>query len=190
MSTHYTNFSVLFWIFLSLPPDKKGLNFPIWFAIIALLPMQGSYIGNTTASQAVKAGSTPVPCSRKETPFVYRTNGVSFQLNPPFRMGEIISDAEIPYGDEIRLDGGWVDLISSAKQISSEWNGDFIALCAISSKIYLCFVPNIVNATFAYFYLDSATFGYSFATKNALLSTDKGAFFEWCLPSANDDGFA
>ena len=24
---------------------------------------QGSYIGNTTASQAVKAGSTPVPCS-------------------------------------------------------------------------------------------------------------------------------
>ena len=29
-------------------------------------------------------------------------------------MGEIISDDEIPYGDEIRLDGGWVDLISSA----------------------------------------------------------------------------
>ena len=27
-------------------------------------------------------------------------------------------------------------------------------------------------------------------TKNALLSTDKGAFFEWCLPSANDVGFA
>ena len=26
--------------------------------------MQGSYIGNTTASQAVKAGSTPVPCSK------------------------------------------------------------------------------------------------------------------------------
>ena len=76
--------------------------------------MQGSYIGNTTASQAVKAGSTPVPCSRKETSFVYRTNGVSFQLNPPFRMDEISSDDEIPYGDEIRLDGGWVDLISSA----------------------------------------------------------------------------
>ena len=33
--------------------------------------MQGSYIGNTTASQAVKAGSTPVPCSRKEPTFVY-----------------------------------------------------------------------------------------------------------------------
>ena len=29
-------------------------------------------------------------------------------------MGETISDDEIPYGDEIRLDGGWVDLISSA----------------------------------------------------------------------------
>ena len=27
-------------------------------------------------------------------------------------------------------------------------------------------------------------------TKNALLSTDKGAFFELCLPSANDVGFA
>ena len=66
--------------------------------------------------------------TRKETPFVYRTNGVSFQLNPPFRMGEIISDDEIPYGDEIRLDGGWVDLISSAKQISSEQSEDFIAL--------------------------------------------------------------
>ncbi len=35
-------------------------------------------------------------------------------------MGEIIFDDEIPYGDEIRLDGGWVDLISSAEQISSE----------------------------------------------------------------------
>ena len=31
--------------------------------------MQGSYIGNTTASQAVKAGSTPVSCSKsKSTP--------------------------------------------------------------------------------------------------------------------------
>ena len=59
-------------------------------------------------------GSTPFRSTRKETPFVYRTNGVSFQLNPPFRVGEIISDDEIPYGDEIRLDGGWVDLISSA----------------------------------------------------------------------------
>ena len=87
------------------------------------------------AFQAGYVGSIPITCSRKETPFVYRTNGVSFQLNPPFRMGEIISDDEIPYGDEIRLDGGWVDLISSAKQISSERNEDFIALCAISLKI-------------------------------------------------------
>ena len=96
--------------------------------------MQGSYIGNTTASQAVKAGSTPVPCSRKEAPFVYQTKGASFQLNPPFRVGEIIFDDEIPFGDEIRLDGGWVDLISSVKQISSELRSDFIALCAISLK--------------------------------------------------------
>ena len=28
--------------------------------------MQGWYIGITAASQAVKAGSTPVPCSKKE----------------------------------------------------------------------------------------------------------------------------
>ncbi len=49
---------------------------------------------------------------------------VSFQLNPPCRVGEIIFDDEIPFGDEIRLDGGWVDLISSAKQISSERSED------------------------------------------------------------------
>ena len=49
-----------------------------------------------------------------------------FQLNPPCRVGEIIFDDEIPFGDEIRLDGGWVDLISSAKQISSEQSEDFI----------------------------------------------------------------
>ena len=29
---------------------------------------QDSYIGNTTASQAVKAGSTPVSCSMKKAP--------------------------------------------------------------------------------------------------------------------------
>jgi hypothetical protein len=50
-------------------------------------------------------------------------------------VGEIIFDDEIPFGDEIRLDGGWVDFISSAKQISSELRSDFIALCAISLKI-------------------------------------------------------
>ena len=51
---------------------------------------------------------------QKRNTFCLPTKGVSFQLNPPFRMDEIISDDEIPYGDEIRLDGGWVDLISSA----------------------------------------------------------------------------
>ena len=64
----------------------------------------------------------------EKNPQLSTTTVGSFQLNPPFRMGEIISDDEIPYGDEIRLDGGWVDLISSAKQISSERSEDFIAL--------------------------------------------------------------
>ncbi len=48
----------------SFPPTligKKWLLFPCPFAIIP--KTQGSYIGNTTASQAVKAGSIPVPCS-------------------------------------------------------------------------------------------------------------------------------
>jgi hypothetical protein len=31
-------------------------------------------------------------------------------------VGEIIFDEEIPFGDEIRLDTGWVDLISSLRQ--------------------------------------------------------------------------
>lgn len=41
---------------------KWGLLFYAGSAIINST-MQGSYIGNTTASQAVKAGSIPVPCS-------------------------------------------------------------------------------------------------------------------------------
>ncbi len=46
--------------------DKKRLKFPLDFAIMPLCDStQGSYIGNTTASQAVKAGSIPVPCSKK-----------------------------------------------------------------------------------------------------------------------------
>ena len=44
--------------------DKKGLNFPKPSAIIPS-QTQDSYIGNTTASQAVKAGSTPVSCSKR-----------------------------------------------------------------------------------------------------------------------------
>jgi len=43
-----------------------------------------------------------------------RFDGASFQLNPPYWVGEIIFDGVIPFGDEIRLDAGWVDLISSA----------------------------------------------------------------------------
>ena len=55
-----------------------------------------------------------------------------FQRNPPLRVGEIVFDDEIPCGDEIRLVGGWVDFISSAKQISSGHRPDFIAHRAIS----------------------------------------------------------
>ena len=63
--------------------DKKWLLFPASFAIIPPQSMQGSYIGNTTASQAVKAGSIPVPCSRKETPFVRRQKVFLFnEINP------------------------------------------------------------------------------------------------------------
>ena len=82
-------------------------------------------------------GSNPSLCARKETPFVYQTNGVSFQLNPPFRMGEIISDDEIPYGDEIRLDGGWVDLISSASADFIRASLGFHRVCAISLKFMI-----------------------------------------------------
>jgi hypothetical protein len=38
---------------------------------------------------------------------------VGFSTKSTLRVGEIISDDEIPCGDEIRLDAGWVDLISS-----------------------------------------------------------------------------
>ena len=71
----------------------------------------------------------------EKNPHLSTTSVGSFQLNPPYRVGEIIFDDEIPYGDEIRLDGGRVDLISSAKQISSERCSDFIAPRAISLKI-------------------------------------------------------
>ena len=70
----------------------------------------------------------------EKNPHLSTTSVGSFQLNPPYRVGEIIFDDEIPHGDEIRLDDGRVDLISSAKQISSERCSDFIALCAISLK--------------------------------------------------------
>jgi len=46
-------------------------------------------------------------------------------------VGEIIFDDEIPCGDEIRLDGGWVDLISSeAKPKISSALADFILASA------------------------------------------------------------
>ena len=68
-----------------------------------------------TASDQAPQCASQVPSSAPEkNPHLYKTNVGSFQLNPPLRVGEIISADEIPSGDEIRLDGGWVDLISSA----------------------------------------------------------------------------
>ncbi|MBE6928351.1 MAG: hypothetical protein E7467_07695 [Ruminococcaceae bacterium] len=59
-------------------------------------------------------------------------------------MGEIIFDDEIPCRDEIRLDGGRMDFVSSAKQISSEQSEDFIALCAISLKYLM--ISDIISS--------------------------------------------
>ena len=42
----------------------------------------------------------------------------------------MLFDDKIPFGDEIRLNAGWVDLISSAKQISSA-PADFILAKAV-----------------------------------------------------------
>ena len=75
-------------------------------------------------SKSAAGDSVPVrvrsPAPEKN-PHLSTTSVGSFLLNPPYRVGEIIFDDEIPYGDEICLDGGWLDLISSAKQISSEF---------------------------------------------------------------------
>ena len=45
---------------------QKGVEFFFWVCYNVGNQSQGSYIGNTTASQAVKAGSIPVPCSKKK----------------------------------------------------------------------------------------------------------------------------
>ena len=47
-------------------PRQKVVAFSIWLWY-NLVRTQGSYIGNTTASQAVKAGSIPVPCSKSNS---------------------------------------------------------------------------------------------------------------------------
>ena len=45
---------------------QKGVDIYFLLCYNVVNPTQGSYIGNTTASQAVKAGSIPVPCSKKK----------------------------------------------------------------------------------------------------------------------------
>ena len=69
------------------------------------------WLGGTYAGS--EATRSPTAGTMKEASFVLKTREASLQLNPPYRVGEIIFDYEIPCGDEIRLDGGWVDLISS-----------------------------------------------------------------------------
>ena len=59
-------------------PDKIVLEFSKKVCYNTLT-VQGSYIGNTTASQAVKAGSTPVPCSIGNVAFVFRTDATFFR---------------------------------------------------------------------------------------------------------------
>ena len=79
-------------------------------AFVIIRATQGSYIGNTTASQAVKAGSTPVPCSKKaSTPlwgaclFLWegsRTTQVQHPggvLLPPVRKLVATSSTRLPY---------------------------------------------------------------------------------------------
>ena len=46
-------------------------------------------------------------CSQSEV-------GNDFRLNPLCRVEQIVFDDEIPFGDEICLDGGWVDFICVA----------------------------------------------------------------------------
>ena len=75
-------------------------------------------LDRVTGYEPVGQGFESLTACQEKNPHLSTTNVGSFQLNPPCRVGEIIFDDEIPFGDEIRLNGGWVDLISSAKQIS------------------------------------------------------------------------
>ena len=58
-------------------------------------------------------GSNPTLSARKTDLF----RQVGFLTKSTLGVGEIICDDEIPCGDEIRLDAGWVDLISSEAQL-------------------------------------------------------------------------
>ena len=70
--------------------------------------------GNRVTANTRSGVRIPLSPPEKKQPLSTKTKVVSFQLNPPCWVGEIIFDDEIPFGDEIRLGGGGVDLISSA----------------------------------------------------------------------------
>ncbi len=69
---------------------------------------------------------------------------LSFSTKSTIWVGEIVFDEEIPFGDEIRHDGGWVDLISSeSKPKISSASADLIL---VQARIYLFMqsvIPNV-----------------------------------------------
>ena len=79
------------------------------------------------SSEAIHVGSSPVTCTRKRLRIGY--NSESFSTKSTFSGGINRIYDEIPHAwDEIRLDGGWVDLISSKLGL------DFICHRQISSR--------------------------------------------------------
>ena len=84
----------------NFPFDKRFLLFAQLFAII-LSHLQDSYIGNTTASQAVKAGSTPVSCSKKRPP-----SGRSFLFGAGYKRSRKDGPGGLFVEEERRSDGG------------------------------------------------------------------------------------
>ena len=54
-----------------------------------------NYTRRALGNLSSDAGSTPAISTRKETPFVYRTKGVSFQRNKSLRIYEMPSGREI-----------------------------------------------------------------------------------------------
>ena len=93
-----------FWAF----PKKRAVIYPFWLTSVRFcckIYEHKSYIcrcGGIGRRPGLKipwwqhrTGSIPVSGTRKETPFVYRTKGVSFQRNKSLRICEMPSGREI-----------------------------------------------------------------------------------------------
>ena len=90
------------------------------------------------SSEAIHVGSSPVVRTRKRLRIGY--NSESFSTKSTFSGGINRIYDEIPHAwDEIRLDGGWVDLISSKLGL------DFICHRQISSRsdFIIAFLVNL-----------------------------------------------